>query len=146
MKIYLIGSLRNSNIPEIANKIRDHGFEVFDDWFAPGPQADEFWRSYEIQRGRNYLEALQGHAAQHIYEFDKSHIDSSDVGIMALPCGRSGHLELGYFIGHGKPGYILLEEPNPERFDVMYQFATGLYGDLDSLISALKEKRDEQKG
>lgn len=141
MKIYLIGSLRNPLIPEIANRIRrSTGHEVFDDWFAPGPQADEFWRSYEIQRGRNYLEALEGHAAKNIFDFDKKHIDEADAGVLVLPAGKSGHLELGY-ICRTKPGFILLEETNPERFDIMYQFATGVYGDLETLIEALKERR-----
>ena len=139
MKIYLIGSLRNPLIPEIANKIRwSTGHEVFDDWFAPGPQADEYWRTYEIQRGRNYLEALEGHAAQNIFNFDKKHIDEADAGVLILPAGKSGHLELGYIRGQGKPGFILLEEENPERFDVMYQFATGVYGDLETLIDVLR--------
>lgn len=140
MKIYLIGSLRNPNIPEIANKIRlATGHEVFDDWYAPGPQADEFWRSYEIQRGRNYLEALEGHAAKNIFDFDKKHIDTADAGVLILPAGKSGHLELGYIRGQSKPGFILLEEPCPERFDIMYQFATGVYGDLETLIEVLKK-------
>ena len=30
--VYMIGSLRNENIPEMGNKIRELGFEVFDDW------------------------------------------------------------------------------------------------------------------
>ena len=34
--IYIIGSLRNKNIPLIGNKLREAGFEVFDDWFSPG--------------------------------------------------------------------------------------------------------------
>lgn len=135
MKIYLIGSLRNLMIPEIAVKIRAAGFDVFDDWYAPGPEADDYWKNYEEVRGRNYLDALEGHAAKHIFEFDKKHLDEADCSVLILPCGKSGHLELGYMIGKGKPGYILLD--NPERWDVMYQFANGIYADLDTLIKEL---------
>ena len=46
-KIYLIGSLRNAKIAEIANKLRSAGHEVFDDWFGAGPEADDFWQKYE---------------------------------------------------------------------------------------------------
>ncbi len=45
--IYLIGSLRNPNIPAIANELRTLGYEVFDDWYAAGPEADDYWKSYE---------------------------------------------------------------------------------------------------
>ena len=135
-KLYLIGSLRNEAIPPLGNALRSLGFEVFDDWFAPGPEADDFWQKYEKGRGRSYGDALQGHAGKHVFEFDKGHIESSDLCVLALPAGKSGHLELGYFLGKGKPGYILFPE-EPERWDVMYQFATGVFFDLGSLTDRL---------
>src|SRR5690606_28778591 len=108
--LYLIGSLRNENIPSIARRLRsDTGLDVFDDWFAAGPEADDFWKKYEVDRGHNYREALRGYAARHVYEFDKYHLDRCDAACLVLPAGKSGHLELGYSIGSGKPGYILLD-------------------------------------
>ena len=59
-KIYLIGSLRNPRVPEIAAKLRDAGHVVFDDWFAAGPEADDWWQKYEIARGHNFKEGLAG--------------------------------------------------------------------------------------
>lgn len=118
--VYLIGSLRNPDIPTFANEVRKLGFEVFDDWFAPGPEADDMWRNYETERGRSYEEALMGYAAQHVYAFDKYHIDRCDIGLLIMPAGKSGHLELGYMIGCGKPCFVLMD--NPDRWDVMYQF------------------------
>ena len=44
--IYLMGSLRNPTIPELSVAIRKIGFEVFDDWYSPGPKADDHWRNY----------------------------------------------------------------------------------------------------
>ena len=41
LKVYLIGSLRNLKLPKIAQKIRELGFEVFDDWYAAGRKADD---------------------------------------------------------------------------------------------------------
>lgn len=42
MKVYVIGSLRNPRIPEIANELREKlGCEVFDDWHAAGPHGDD---------------------------------------------------------------------------------------------------------
>ena len=121
--IYLIGSLRNPQVPELANEIRKAtGEEVFDDWYAAGPEADDKWRDYEKARGRNYRQALAGLAAGHVFEYDHFHLDRARAGVLVLPAGRSGHLELGYLLGQKKPGYILLD--NPDRWDVMYKFAT----------------------
>ena len=55
-----------------------------------------------------------------------------------MPCGKSGHLELGYFLGSGKRGYILFDG-EPERWDVMYQFADGIYFKYDDLKKELTE-------
>jgi nucleoside 2-deoxyribosyltransferase len=138
-KIYLIGSLRNTKVPEIASKLRDAGHEVFDDWYAAGPEADDYWQKYESLKGNNYKEGLAGYAAKHVYNFDKFHLDRNDIGVLVLPAGKSGHLELGYMIGKGKVGYILFDEAMPaDRWDVMYQFATGVHFTLDSLIAELK--------
>lgn len=134
--IYLIGSLRNPEVPQIAGKLREAGHEVFDDWYAAGPEADDYWRNYEIGRGRTYAEALQGLAAEHVFTFDKHHIDRATAGILVLPAGKSGHLELGYLIGRGKRGYILLDKA--ERFDVMYKFADLVSEDLNELLEDLR--------
>jgi len=135
-KVYVIGSLRNPKIPEIANKIREAGFEVFDDWYAAGPEADDKWKEYEQGRGRDYQSALSGHPATHVFEFDKKHLDDSDAVVLVLPAGKSGHMELGYCLGKGLPGYILLEEGN-DRWDVMYKFATKVVTSTDDLIQSL---------
>jgi hypothetical protein len=137
-KIYLIGSLRNPEIPRIGNYLRELGFNVFDDWFAGGKIADDEWQAYEQLRGRPYDVALQGYAAQHVYNFDLHHIDDSDIGVLVLPAGKSGHLELGYMIGRGKPGYVLFNAV-PERWDVMYNFAHGVYFDVKELGQHLLE-------
>ena len=134
-KLYLIGSLRNPEVPKIAQKIRKLGFEVFDDWFAAGPEADDKWRDYEKERGRNYKKALSGHAANHVFHFDLKHLDECDIAVLFLPAGKSGHLELGYVLGKGKKGYILLD--NPERWDVMYKFAHGVLHSFEELEEEL---------
>jgi nucleoside 2-deoxyribosyltransferase len=121
-KIYLIGSLRNPAVPRYANDLRECGFEVFDDWYGAGNEADDKWQDYENGRGRSYREALAGHAAQHIFNFDLKHITAADVVVLVLPAGKSGHLEFGYARGIGK-GAVILLDGEPERFDVMYNFA-----------------------
>jgi len=134
--IYLIGSLRNPNIPDIGNALRAAGFEAFDDWFSAGKIADDSWLEYEKRRGRTMLEALEGHAAKNVFAFDHKHIERCDCAVLVTPAGKSGHLELGYALGRGKPGYVLFTE-EPSRWDVMYQFASGVFVELPKLIDAL---------
>jgi hypothetical protein len=136
--IYLIGSLKNEKIPHIANKLRELGFEVFDDWFSPGPEADDFWRNYEKVKGSTYKQALNGYAGKHIFEFDDFHVQRAHIGVMCMPAGKSGHLELGVMMGSGKPGFVYFEE-EPERWDVMYQFAMKSGGDICFSFDELKE-------
>ena len=138
--LYLIGSLRNEQVPHLAKELRDvmPDFEIFDDWFSPGPEADDYWRNFEKVRGSTYKEALDNWAAKHVFEFDKYHIDRSQIGVLYMPAGKSGHLELGYMLGAGKLGYILFDE-EPERWDVMYQFATDVFFSKEELFEELKK-------
>jgi len=136
--IYLIGSLRNQNVPVLSNELREVlKIEVFDDWFSPGPAADDFWRDYEKLRGSSYKQALNNYAGKHIFEFDKHHIDRLNIAVLYMPAGKSGHMELGYMLGQGKKGYVLFDQ-EPERWDVMYQFATDIFFNKEELIEELK--------
>ena len=131
--VYLIGSLRNKEIPIVANSIEALGIEAFDDWYGAGPEADDKWKEHEQFRGHSYSQALEGYAAKSVFKFDKTHLDRVDAGLLILPAGRSGHLELGYITGLGKPSFILTE-PNHERWDVMYCFATKVFFSKEKML------------
>lgn len=124
--IYIIGSLRNKRIPTVAKMLRETGLEVFDDWYAAGEFADDSLRDYYRERGLTYDQILESYSARHIFEFDKKHLDRCSMALLVGPAGKSAHLELGYVVGQGKPGYILLDE-EPERVDIMQQFATKVF-------------------
>ena len=134
--IYLIGSLRNEKIPEIAEQLRGEGFDIFDAWYAAGPKADDCWKKYSEIKGQSYAEALKDYAAQHIFDFDRYHLDRCDAAILVYPAGRSCGIEFGYMIGAGKPGWVLLD--TPDRWDVMVQFGDGWCFDTPKLIQMLK--------
>jgi len=136
--IYLIGSLRLPNVRELAADLRKEGYEVFDDWHSAGDKADEIWQTYEQERGHTYLEAIKGWHAKHVFQFDLTHLTRAEIGVLMLPAGKSAHLELGYMLGRGKRGYVLFDK-EPERYDVMYQFATGLFMDKTALMKELKQ-------
>ena len=141
--VYVIGSLRNEAIPTLANRIEtltdENGtplYDVFDDWHGSGPEADDEWQRWAMERGRTYHEALRGPLARNIYELDKRYLDACDIGVLVMPAGRSAHLELGYLVGLGKVAYVLFDA-TPKRYDVMYQFATDVFFDVDALLEAL---------
>lgn len=121
--VYIVGSLRNPLIPQVAQSIREKcNVEVFDDWYSAGPEADDKWREYEIAKGNTYWDALEGYAAKNVFRFDKTHLDRATHVVLVLPAGRSGHLELGYAAGQQKQTAVLFDA-DYDRWDVMYQFA-----------------------
>lgn len=136
MIVYVIGSLRNLAIPDVAQSLRIHGHEVFDDWWSSSEDCDDWWQAHERRRGRAYKEAIYGYHARHVFEFDKFHLDRAEAGVMVMPAGRSGHLELGYLIGQHKPGFILFDQ-EPERFDIMHLFATAICFSVEELVREL---------
>jgi hypothetical protein len=140
--VYIAGALKNPRIPVIAQKLEElTGYEVFADWFSPGPDADTCLREYIKTRNPNagIKEALASYAAQHVFNFDREHIDRSDALVAVAPFGKSAALELGYVAGQGKPTFVLFEE-EPERYDIMFLFATGIVTNVDELAGMLKEK------
>jgi hypothetical protein len=137
-QIYLIGSLRNPAIPELANRLRAAGYSVFDDWHYVGPNADDEWKAHEQNRGRTFKEAIAGAAAENTFAFDHRHINASSIGVLVHPAGKSAHLELGYMAGKGKLTVIYFpEEPDKERWDVMVKFAHYVAVGEDDLLAFL---------
>lgn len=139
--IYLIGSLKNPSIRALAARLRREGFEVFDDWHAAGEDADDIWQEYERQRGRSYKEALASPHAEAVFQMDTTYLDHADAVVLVLPAGKSAHLELGWALGQGKAGFILLDG-EPARFDVMYKFADAVCNDVDELIKELQPYKE----
>lgn len=134
--IYLVGSLSDPAIPQVAQALRGEGHLVFDDWYAAGPKADEHWQEYEKARGRTYLEALGAPGAEHNLKFDKEWLDWADTAVLVLPCGRSPHYEAGYVQGKGDQVHILCPF-EPEKWTLMYGLATGVHRTVAELLEAV---------
>jgi nucleoside 2-deoxyribosyltransferase len=139
--IYLIGSLRNREIVHLENKLREKGFDPYASWMAAGPQADDYWQEYCNHRGMSYKEALKDYSAQNVFEFDRTHLGRCDGAILVLPAGKSGHIELGYMVGLGKPSFVLFDNV-PDRYDVMYNFATDVCFSETELLDSLTTWND----
>jgi nucleoside 2-deoxyribosyltransferase len=138
--LYVIGSLRNPSIAKFSNELASLGIEAFSSWAGAGKFADDEWKSYQTARGLNYGQALKEYATRHVFSFDKYHLDRTDGAVLLLPAGRSGHLELGYTLGRGKPGFIVFEKMPKDRWDVMYCFATAVYFSRKEFLQSMRKK------
>jgi hypothetical protein len=116
---------------------------VFDDWQAAGPEADDYWMRYEQQRGHGYIQALDGPAANHVFDFDLHWLKWADTGVLLTPAGKSGYSELSWLAGRGVPTYILLDA-EPERWDVMAKFHK-VVSDVRDLAKDLEPRYDGRK-
>lgn len=136
--VYVAGSLRNPDVPQVAQLIRQRGFNVFDDWFASGEKADEEWQKYEKGRHHNYVQALEGYHANDVFQFDLTHLNEADAFILVLPAGKSGYLELGYMVGRHKPTYVYVPD-EPDRWDIMLKFADRVFYSLVDMLDQLEK-------
>lgn len=121
-KIYLASSWRNARQPEVLATLRAAGHEVYDfrdpvsHFRWDGIDAD--WEQWTTEQ---YLEGLKSPKADFGFNQDFGAMEWADVGVLLLPCGRSAHLEAGYFVGAGKRLVIALE--GQEEPELMYKMA-----------------------
>ena len=143
MKIYLASSWRNEMQPAILAILRAAKFEVYD-FRHPKEGDDGFswkeiglsWKNWTL---KEYLKALSHPIADDGFKSDFDAMKWADCCVLLLPCGRSAHLEGGWFAGAGKPLHILLSEDNFEP-ELMYKMATSISTDHMELLAALGVK------
>lgn len=145
--LYLIGSLRNKRIPELAKTLRQRhlNVEVFDDWFAAGEEADDCWKEYEQARGRTYQEALKGYSARNVFQYDRTHLDRCTHALLVLPAGKSGHMEIMYATYKVGAKTAILLDPEDVRWDVMYQFVPDVLNNDEEIEEWLTPEKPSTK-
>lgn len=142
--------------PLVLEALRNVGHEVYD-FRNPGPNEngfawswiDEDWLTWTLEA---YLEALKAPVAEHGFGLDFDAMKWADCGVLLLPCGRSAHLEGGYFVGAKKPLHILLSADKFEP-ELMYKMADTISVSLQELIHNLGgshvqaevEEKDQQQ-
>ncbi len=137
-KIYVASSWRNTRQQNVVNKLRAAGYEVYD-FRNPGEGDKGFhwgdiywnWRRWTMEEFR---ESLKHPLAEKGFESDYSAMEWANVCVLVMPCGRSAHIEAGYFNGAGKKLYILLSDGEPE---LMYKMADGVFTNINELLDVL---------
>jgi hypothetical protein len=140
LKLYAASSWRNIRQPEVVTRLRADGHEVYD-FRHPEPGNNGFhwsdidpdWQQWTPEQ---YREALVHDIAIEGFGRDWGGMQWADAGVLVMPCGRSAHIEAGYFVGAGKPLFILLDK-EPAEPELMYKMATAILLDLDGLALAL---------
>lgn len=142
MKIYLASSWRNPQQPEILAALTGAGHDVYD-FRNPGKgkkgfawsEIDPEWRQWTADEFKKVL--LYDPIAGAGFDSDWNAMVAADACILLLPCGRSAHIEAGYFVGANKPLIILiLGENEPE---LMYKMAFDVCTDIDDVIDSLNQ-------
>lgn len=148
MKIYVASSWRNAHQPALVDDLRVQGHDVYDFRHPTGgdhlgfswSDVDPEWPSWTADE---YVAALDHPIAAAGFESDFGAMQWANAGVLVLPCGRSAHLEAGYFVGARKLLYILLD---PAEFqpgaghhvtELMYRMATRIFTDRDELLRDL---------
>lgn len=138
-RIYVASSWRNEYYPEVVQKLRDSGFDVYD--FRNPPSGDEGFHwcnvsdKWEDWSPAEYRENLSHPLAERQFANDIEAMKSCDACVLVLPCGRSAHTEAGWFAGAGKKVFaLILEKQEPE---LMYKLFDGIACSLEELVSLI---------
>lgn len=137
MKIYVASSWRNEKHGEVCKRLKEEKYEVYDFKNDSSFHWNEFDLACSFWTPERFIENLNKDKACKGFKPDWDAMQKCDIGILLLPCGKSAHLEAGYFVGAKKPLYILLDYTNNTP-ELMYKMATGIFTSLDTLVNSLR--------
>lgn len=139
MKIYVASSWRCARQPEVVQRLRAEGHDVYD--FKNPPNRSGFgWQQVVADGAKtpgSYLKAISHPIAQAGFDSDMSALRTADVVVLVLPCNRSAHLELGWAAGAGKRTVVLLDSGEKFEPELMYLMVGHICTDLDGVVAAL---------
>lgn len=148
MRLYVASSWRCEAYAAVLNALRKDGHACYD-FRNPWPGnigfkwSEAFGREdWQKATPDEFAGALQQPIAQRGFRSDFEAMHWAEGCVLVLPCGRSAHLEAGWFCGQGKPCWIYAQEPTePELMYLMAKFVTG---DHQSLLHTINRDRVNQ--
>ena len=139
-KIYVASSWRNEYYPEVVEKLREAGHEVYDFRNPPSGDPGFKWSSvsedYMEWTPQQYRDMLQHSKAERQFHNDIEAMEACDTCVLVLPCGRSAHTEAGWFAGRGKLTIAYI--PERQEPELMYKLFSKVCCSIEELIEALK--------
>lgn len=141
MNIYLAGSFRYVNeVRALAQKIRFYNYEVycFCDEDTVAYKYSTRIRVTGVAGQCNAQTAIQHDDVKQICAANFYKLEKADVVIVALPCGKSAHLEAGWAIAKGKKVYVYGKLIVGD-FDAMYCLTHGVFneGEFDKMMNVV---------
>ncbi|ACL59100.1 hypothetical protein [Methylobacterium nodulans] len=139
-RIYVASSWRNPKQPAVVAALRAAGHEVYDfrNPFngVPGFAWSEIDPNWEAWSAAEYRRLLTTHPiAARGFVSDLRGMQWADTCVLVLPCGRSAHLEAGWFCGQGKRCLILTQDG--EEPELMALLATDICISLEEVLQRL---------
>lgn len=139
-RIYLASSWRNKFQPDAVAMLRDAGHEVYDFRNPPNgipgfawSEIDPEWQAWKAS---DYRDLLTTHPiAARGYMNDFRGMEWADTCVLLLPCGRSAHLEGGWFSGRGKR--LIIWTHDGEEPELMALMANHIVTSGDELLKVL---------
>lgn len=156
MKVYVASSWRNDYQQDVVRGLRELDHEVYDfrNPSHEGPDRsdkisdldggfhwsdiDPNWQSWSV---KEYIDKLQHPIAESGFLSDWLAMEWAEACVLVMPCGRSAHLEAGYFVGAEKPLLILASKSEPE---LMYKMAHGVYSGLGEILIDLQDMEESK--
>lgn len=143
MKLYVASSWRNPLQPGVVARLRIAGHEVYDfrnpcegDTGFSWSEIDPDWERWTPE---GYLKGVNHELARDGFKKDFDAMKWADACVLVQPCGRSAHLELGWFVGAGKPAFVVLTEGEPElMLRAVLETGGGFALSLEDLCSKLE--------
>lgn len=137
-KIYVASSWRNTHQPTVVEKLMASGHLVYD-FRNPRPgdvgfgwsEIDKGWQDWDTL---TYRAALHHPTAVDGFTSDMEAMRWADTCVLVLPCGRSAHIEAGWFCGANKSCWILIPKGEAVEPELMYSMASGIVSSIDELL------------
>lgn len=138
MKIYVASSWRNNYQPEVVQKLRSLGHDVYDYKDSEGfhwSEVNENWKQW-VTDVDSYIEGLDHPCAIRGYNRDMKALSECDACIYVMPCGPSASMELGWAVGKGKLTAVYI--PELREPDLMVKMADIVTNKWDAIEFWLK--------
>ena len=140
-RVYVASSWRNPNQPDVVRQIRMAGHSVYDFRNPPNGVPGFAWSEIDPEpqswSARRYRDLLTTHPiAARGFVSDLRGMQWADTCVLVLPCGRSAHLEAGWFCGQGKRCIILTRDG--EEPELMALLATDICISMTEVLDCLE--------
>ena len=150
MKIYVASSWRNEHQPEVVRMLRGVGHEVFDfrnpkkgvkgfSWSEVSDKHPNDWTTKE------FLDALDHDRAIEAFNIDFKALESADLVVLVLPCGRSSHLEAGFAKGRRRTLVVFIPPKESVTPELMYSLADYVVHDMARLVEVVQEQANGRR-